>query len=344
MNESLDLHLLQWLSRVSDEWDMSVEQVASNVGKDEIDNRMTWYPKVRMALLNPPIDLQRFAQAAHECWVLHHRHDTIRLSEFVSNGPTALGAIEALIDDFPEDDESAEKRIDAFVAEAEKLGYSTPTGSSDRAGAAQLASIILTSLYPSRFVDFRQKRWRALAREFGYEVELSGATYGQMLVWAGKFAREISETTTYQRYWSKPEEKEPLWVIAGISWEGPSPAKPGISPSYVEEESFPEGEEKWRLHRRRERSRAVVDRAKRLALKNDPMLRCQVCGFSFVEKYGEIGEDFIEAHHTKPIADLEPGGRTKAEDIALLCANCHRMIHRGDHTLTLDELASMMRE
>jgi 5-methylcytosine-specific restriction protein A len=48
-------------------------------------------------------------------------------------------------------------------------------------------------------------------------------------------------------------------------------------------------------------------------------------------RYGEIGKEFIEAHHLRPIASLEEGVPVKydvAADFAFLCSNCHRMIHR----------------
>jgi 5-methylcytosine-specific restriction enzyme A len=45
----------------------------------------------------------------------------------------------------------------------------------------------------------------------------------------------------------------------------------------------------------------------------------------------KIGQGFIEAHHLRPIATLEEGVPVKydvAADFAVLCSNCHRMIHR----------------
>jgi 5-methylcytosine-specific restriction enzyme A len=42
---------------------------------------------------------------------------------------------------------------------------------------------------------------------------------------------------------------------------------------------------------------------------------------------------FIEAHHLRSIATLEEEVAVNydvAADSAALCANCHRMIHRGD--------------
>jgi predicted HNH restriction endonuclease len=68
-----------------------------------------------------------------------------------------------------------------------------------------------------------------------------------------------------------------------------------------------------------------------------------VCGFSFAETYGNWGEGFIEVHHLRAISE----GRRKTDpsmDLAVLCANCHRMIHRKrDIALTLEELKGKLR-
>ena len=43
-----------------------------------------------------------------------------------------------------------------------------------------------------------------------------------------------------------------------------------------------------------------------------------------------IGADFIEAHHLVPLSHIKPGEERAyvADDFAVLCSNCHRMIHR----------------
>lgn len=41
-------------------------------------------------------------------------------------------------------------------------------------------------------------------------------------------------------------------------------------------------------------------------------LHCSVCGFDFEQVYGEIGRDFIEAHHTKPVASFEENEKVNA--------------------------------
>lgn len=67
---------------------------------------------------------------------------------------------------------------------------------------------------------------------------------------------------------------------------------------------------------------------------------CMVCGFNFEEYYGEWGKDFAEVHHMLPLSDYNEKRETDPEkDLIVLCANCHRMIHRkGGTTLTPEEL------
>jgi 5-methylcytosine-specific restriction protein A len=96
------------------------------------------------------------------------------------------------------------------------------------------------------------------------------------------------------------------------------------------------------LHRRRERSRKLVDRKKAKVLAGKQHLSCEVCGFDFAATYGDRGVGFIECHHTKPVSD-GVGQKTRLADLALVCANCHRMIHARRPWLTLDELRGLLR-
>lgn len=91
----------------------------------------------------------------------------------------------------------------------------------------------------------------------------------------------------------------------------------------------PEGQVLLRLHRARERNPSLVAKKKKQALKTKGCLECEVCTFTFRQKYGHIGSNFIECHHRKPLAELEPGTPTKLADLALVCSNCHRMLHIG---------------
>jgi hypothetical protein len=342
MNQSLEKKLQELLDHLSDDWKTSIDHVAMRIGAEEIYNRLQTYPTICSVLSCPALDIDQFAKAARACWALGGRYDLIRFGDFIGKGALSGAAIQQFITEFPEGDIEAIKRIDTFIDQAVHLGYSKPTGSADWAGAALLGSVILTSFFPNRFVDFRQSRWNKFAKEFGCDHPQYGEKhYGEKLIWAGKLAIDISKTKSFQQYWP---ESEPLWIISGLCWTGSTPPKPELEPPDIEEiEAFPEGSEKRRLHLIRERNQVVILKAKEYGFKRDPMLRCQVCGFSFIEKYGEHGHHFIEAHHTQPIATLKSGSRTRVEDIALICGNCHRMIHRGDRTLTIHELHNMLK-
>jgi predicted HNH restriction endonuclease len=104
---------------------------------------------------------------------------------------------------------------------------------------------------------------------------------------------------------------------------------------------FPEGKMKYFVHRKREREPKIARLVKQKRLKYDPFLRCDICGFSFKEVYGDIGKGFIEAHHVIPLSDLKEETETKLEDIVLVCSNCHRMLHRKRPWVTIDQLKTL---
>jgi 5-methylcytosine-specific restriction protein A len=112
--------------------------------------------------------------------------------------------------------------------------------------------------------------------------------------------------------------------------------------SEEDEAEFPEGALKYRQHVSRERSQRLIKQAKARAKKAHGILKCEVCDFNFGATYGPIGEDFIECHHTIPVSQLMPGSKTRVADVALLCSNCHRMVHRRRPWLGLQELRSLM--
>lgn len=93
--------------------------------------------------------------------------------------------------------------------------------------------------------------------------------------------------------------------------------------------SAKEGEVLFRLHQYRERNQTLVDKKKKAHLKKHGNLACELCGFDFEKVYGEIGKGFIECHHKVPLSELSPDTETKLDDLMVICANCHRMVHRG---------------
>ena len=85
----------------------------------------------------------------------------------------------------------------------------------------------------------------------------------------------------------------------------------------------------YRYHLARERNTTIVKKKKEKVLKLHGKLECELCSFDFVNVYGEIGYGFIECHHRKPLYTLIEETDTTLDDLMLVCANCHRMLHRG---------------
>ncbi len=92
-----------------------------------------------------------------------------------------------------------------------------------------------------------------------------------------------------------------------------------------------------RLHLVRERDTKLI--AKFKASLDDP--RCEACSMNFTEVYGALGANYIEAHHKIPVALMDEGAKTSLDDLAALCPNCHRIIHKN-YPMSVEQLAAIL--
>lgn len=108
---------------------------------------------------------------------------------------------------------------------------------------------------------------------------------------------------------------------------------------------FREGKLRLQAHYRRERSTKLVSLAKQQFKTKHGRLFCEVCRFDFSLFYGDIGADFIEAHHREPLSELDihDTRETTIADLAMVCANCHRMLHRRKPWLSIEELKTILK-
>lgn len=92
-------------------------------------------------------------------------------------------------------------------------------------------------------------------------------------------------------------------------------------------------------HRKREQSLREAKIAETKKTRNGK-LKCEVpsCRFDFEDTYGELGRNYAQVHHLKPLADRTKPSETKLSDLAIVCANCHAMIHRGGKCRPLEAL------
>jgi 5-methylcytosine-specific restriction protein A len=94
----------------------------------------------------------------------------------------------------------------------------------------------------------------------------------------------------------------------------------------------------WQV--RRERNPALRKAKIESVVKRGGQIVCEVCHFNFGELYGPRGAGYIEVHHKLPL-HYSGETETRFEDLALLCSNCHRMIHRSSW-ITVEELRNLI--
>jgi hypothetical protein len=96
----------------------------------------------------------------------------------------------------------------------------------------------------------------------------------------------------------------------------------------------------FKVHRQRERRLRAAKLNEALAAGGGRLV-CEVpgCEFDFLSVYGELGRSFAHVHHKRPLAESPTGGRkTTLDDLAVVCANCHAMIHRNGECRKIDTL------
>ena len=98
-----------------------------------------------------------------------------------------------------------------------------------------------------------------------------------------------------------------------------------INVSKISDEEYPNVE-----NRKRVATHLIRERRSHLATlrKQKDNYKCGICDFTFSTKYGPLGNNFAEAHHTIPLSSNDKIRFTKIEDLITVCSNCHRMLHK----------------
>jgi 5-methylcytosine-specific restriction protein A len=99
---------------------------------------------------------------------------------------------------------------------------------------------------------------------------------------------------------------------------------------------------RFRWHRRAERSRSLA-----IAAKSFHGTVCQVkaCNKDLSTIYGDLAKGYIEAHHLTPFSSLKgrPTELNPQTDFAVVCPDCHRMLHRRHpDPYSLTELSAIL--
>ena len=112
----------------------------------------------------------------------------------------------------------------------------------------------------------------------------------------------------------------------------------------AEEIAGQEGRLLTRLHTYRERDSSFSRRVRDYYRRRDKgRLTCQACGTTPRETYGDAGDQAMEAHHKVAIEELQPDSVVRVEDMVMLCANCHRVVHSRKPCLTVEQMRALLR-
>lgn len=109
-----------------------------------------------------------------------------------------------------------------------------------------------------------------------------------------------------------------------------------------DDEEFSEGKQNLKKHLVRERNQKLIKKAKAKLIKVNGALYCEVCTFDFAKVYGTLGENFIEAHHMKPVSEMTDDEKTNIDDLAMVCSNCHSMLHRTKSWIRKEDLKKIL--
>ncbi len=149
------------------------------------------------------------------------------------------------------------------------------------------------------------------------------------------------DSEVLREFLARPEEMRALAAAIRVALADGETASVEAPDPDLTDLRVEEGGVLLRTHLRRERSPRLRRNKIADAKRRGQAIACEVCGFDFFCVYGPRGLDYIECHHRLP---LHVGGktRTRLQDLALICSNCHRMIHRKAPWLTVEELRSLV--
>lgn len=186
---------------------------------DEVTERKAFFPNIKDILCSQPVNLVALEEEIGKkggtllggSIMLRAQVKNFFKSEIRDK---AQELIHNLINTCTEAPDAAD--TDFFIKEAVTLAFHSNKGQPAKSEAALFASVLLTSVFPDKFVDFRQNRWLNLANLFDLEPAPVGASYGELFYWGGRVAIQLAGTPTFRKYFTA---EIPNWTVAGLAWQ-----------------------------------------------------------------------------------------------------------------------------
>jgi len=170
-------------------------------------------------------------------------------------------------------------------------------------------------------------------KEFSPPVPLNG------LDW---FPSLLKSQSNFSLGFNRLSDETVVQALTALQAEGNQPSSLSALPDIDLPAAGAEGATRLVSHLRRERNRALADAKKTATLKAKGRLCCEVCSFDFSATYGAPGEGFCEVHHLVPLSASSEPVTTTLDDLAVMCSNCHRVIHRSTPMLSVAELSKVV--
>lgn len=190
-------------------------------------------------------------------------------------------------------------------------------------------------LYPGKCsIDCRD---RSLVLDYGGENKAFNEKVGWYI---GKMRFDFSDkdnTKIKSIKWMDEDQRN--YQQIDVSWFVRLDEFESDDPRPIEEGGF-----KFVVHRRIERASGLREKKIKSA-KRSGHLKCEACDLIFDALYGNNGESACEVHHRIPLSisgSRKSTMKDKLEELAVLCASCHRVIHRT--SLSVEELRMCLRK
>ena len=184
--------------------------------------------------------------------------------------------------------------------------------------------------------DERVQALSDVLRRFPYHVEASRKESFRNPVGVAFKLQNLRQVATGKGLGNVSETDRAVWLEFGAS---PAATKSlanlirtGVTASeaskpVLDDVEFVEGRVVTELHTRREREPKLRERLL-ASRRGSGKLFCEMCGGPPLSQKAALQDAHFEAHHIIPLSST--GARTtRLTDLALLCANCHRLLHRA---------------
>ena len=137
----------------------------------------------------------------------------------VLNNSSFITTLDSFIQDMQIEHNPA--KIDQFAQDCAVMGFKGADGRPSYSNVALFVSVILTSLWPDRYVDYRAARWNSLMKKIRLPDDFSNLdanSVGSSLLRAGEVAKQVSMFPAFRQAFAIHLMTLPAnWIVAGLA-------------------------------------------------------------------------------------------------------------------------------